>query len=127
MTRVPYDRRFDPPAPVLSLQLRLPLGEDWLQLAGVVDTGADITVFPEDIAARHLPVAGQIGVRGVTGVVQRAVLYRAELRVAGARRVLVVAGFGLELIVGRDLLRHLIVELDGPADRMTVTVPHVPS
>ena len=123
MIRLPYDESFDPPAPVLPARLGLPDAEGWLQLAALVDTGADITLVPEDVAERYLPVAGTIRIRGATGNVQDAVLYRAEISVGDLRRVLIVAAWGNEAVVGRDLLRHLIVRLDGPAQRMTVAAP----
>lgn len=120
MIQVPYDRRLDPPAPMLPLAVSLPASASRLQLVGLVDTGADITVIPEDLAKQHLPVAGTVPVCGVTGTVEHTILYRAEIHVEGARRVLTVAGFGQETIVGRDLLRTMIVHLDGPAQQMTV-------
>lgn len=119
MARVPYDHRFEPPAPVLPFRVSLPASGDWLQLAGLVDTGADITLFPEDIAERHLPVAGTIAIRGVTGEVVEATLYRAELALGDVRRTLIVAGLGREAIAGRDLLAGLVVTLDGPARQLT--------
>lgn len=125
MARVAYDERFEPPAPVLPFRVSLPASGGWLQLAGLVDTGADITVLPEDVADRHLPVAGTIGIRGVTGAVAEATLYRAELVLGNVRRVLLVAGLGQEAIAGRDLLAGLVVTLDGPA-RQLISAPGAP-
>jgi predicted aspartyl protease len=119
MVPVPYDHHFEPPAPVLPLRVNLPASGGSLQLAGLVDTGADITLLPEDIAERHLPVAGTIAIRGVTGEVVQATLYRAELEVGDHRRALIVAGLGRETIAGRDLLSGLVVTLDGPAQQLS--------
>jgi predicted aspartyl protease len=116
----PYDERFDPPAPVLPVRLRLPESGDWLQLVGLVDTGADASLFPFGVADEHLPLVGLVGVRGVTGDVERAGLYRAEVQIGGALRALVVAGMGSETILGRDVLNRFVLGLDGPARRLTI-------
>jgi predicted aspartyl protease len=120
--RVPYDRGHDPPAPVLPARLRLGGPDDWLQLAGFIDTGADVSLIPSDIAEEHLPVSGSIRIRGITGDTLETLLYRAELRIADERYVTVLPGFGSELIVGRDILNRLVVSLDGPA--LELALPH---
>jgi len=112
---VSYDETFDPPAPVLPLRLRIPDPSGWLRLVGLVDTGADITVIPSDVAERYFPVGGAVGIRGVTGVVQEAILYRVEIEFGGLRRTLLLAGFGSEVIVGRDSLNRLNINLEGPS------------
>ena len=118
MSYIPYDDGFDPPAPVVPLRVRLPGPDGWLQLMGLVDTGADITLIPQDIAERHLPLAGVVGLRGVTGDVQQAAVYRAETEIGGVARVTLVAGFGNETIVGSDVLNRLVLSLDGPARQL---------
>lgn len=123
MIRVPYDVSVTPPAPVVALLIRLVMGGGWLQLVGLVDTGADITVIPQDIGERYLPVAGVVGLRGVTGDIEEAALFRTEMEVGGMRHVGLVAAFGTETIVGRDVLNRLVLELDGPGRELTVAAP----
>lgn len=113
MNPVPYDRRFDPPAPVVPLSLRIPDPSGWVRFTGLVDTGADITVLPSDVAERYLPVGGSIEIRGMTGFIEDAVLYRAEVAIENSRHLLLLVGFGYEVIVGRDLLNRMEVKLDG--------------
>jgi predicted aspartyl protease len=120
MRAFPYDDSFSPPAPVMRLRVRPPGSSGWIQFSALVDTGADITVIPADVADRRFPLAGVIDVHGVTGDVEEAVLYRVDLDFAGIRRAAVVAGLGSEPILGRDLLEHTVLRLDGPARRLTV-------
>lgn len=120
MKPIPYDRRFDPPAPVVPLRLRIPAPSGWVRFVGLVDTGADITMLPSDVAEHHLPVGGSIQIRGVTGFIEEAVLYRAEVAIGSSRHLLLVVGLGSEVIVGRDLLNRLEVKLDGPSQMLSV-------
>lgn len=85
-----------------------------------MDTGADITVLPGDVAERYLPVGGSIEIRGVTGVIEEAVLYRAEVAIGSSRHVMLLVGLGSEVIVGRDLLNQMEVKLDGPSQMVSV-------
>jgi predicted aspartyl protease len=122
LIRLRYDDTFDPPAPVVPVWVGLSGLEDRVQLPGLVDTGADVSVLPEDFAERHLPIAGVLGVRGVTGDVRDAALYRALIALAGVERTLILPALGREMIVGRDLLASLVVTLDGPARQITLSV-----
>lgn len=124
MKPLPYDASVDPPAPVIPLRVRIPGSAGWLQLAGLVDTGVDLTLLPREIAERHLPLAGRVEIRGATGDTSAAALYLAEIEIARLRRATLVAGLGEETIVGRDLLALLRLTLDGPARLLTATAPH---
>lgn len=120
MKPIPYVGRFDPPAPVVPLRLRIPDPSGWVRFVGLVDTGADITVLPSDVAERYLPVGGLIEIRGVTGFMEEAVLYRAEVAIGSMRHILLLVGLGSEVIVGRDLLNQMEVKLDGPSQMLSV-------
>lgn len=85
-----------------------------------MDSGADVTVFPSDVAEHYLPVGGSIEIRGVTGFIEEAVLYRAEVALGGSRYYLLLVGLGSEVIVGRDLLNRLEMKLDGPSQMLSV-------
>jgi predicted aspartyl protease len=85
-------------------------------LAALVDTGADITVVPHAVV-RHLrlPSINLIGVRGVGGGLQQAVVYAAEIETDWARFTVEVVGLGDEMLFGRDALNLWTLILEGPA------------
>jgi len=85
-----------------------------------VDTGADITALPARLASElHLPVVGEVRVRGVTGA-QRALLYGVELQVAGARVMVQAAGVGAHTLLGRDVLNRWTLVFRGPEQMLEV-------
>lgn len=114
--RYPYDPGFDPPAPVLPVRIGPPGAEvEGVLLRVLVDTGADLTVVPEDVAVgAGLPPIGEVEVRGVGGEVRRATLYAAEVEVADASEVVETVGLGEEALLGRNLLNAFVLTLRGP-------------
>ena len=85
----------------------------------MVDSGADVTLIPinilQTIGARQTKTRQ---LRGVTGVAKRVGLYVVKIRLSThiIHAVYVVAGDkNTEAILGRDVLNHLVVTLDGPA------------
>lgn len=118
-----YDTRRDPPAPVLPIRIGKPGTEPTLALIALVDSGADSTVIPSDVAKRlGLPVVEQIKVTGVGGVTQRASMHAAEVDTTGFRGLIRVIGLGQEALLGRDLLNQWVVTLRGPEQVMDVEV-----
>jgi predicted aspartyl protease len=117
---VPYNELFDPPAPVLPLKLRIPAPSGWVNLVALVDTGADLTVIPADVAERYLAVAGAIRIIGVTGAAEEATLYWSEVAIGNWHHRVLLAGFGAEAIVGRDVLNRLNLTLEGPSRTLSL-------
>ncbi|MDQ7830016.1 MAG: hypothetical protein QN122_06030 [Armatimonadota bacterium] len=114
----PYDARRSPPAPVLPVRLGPPRTEPATAVAALVDSGADITVFPEGLPqALGLPRVSEVTVRGVAGTA-RVPVYAAEVEAAGRRQIVEVVGLGGEALLGRDLLNRWVVTLDGPRRTM---------
>jgi len=105
MTR--YDAsRFDPPAPVAEVTLRSPDGgRSVSQVLLLLDTGADITLLPR-AAVERLGVEPLADVRyelmGFDGTASFAPLIDHE-----------------HGILGRDVLNHAAVLLDGPRQQWT--------
>lgn len=117
----PYDSSRRPPAPVLSLRLRGPNTEPVVVLTALVDTGADITVIPQNLARRlGLPFVRGIRILGVGGFSRHATVHSAEVEVAGMRDILEVVAFGSEALVGRDLLNRWVVRFDGPSQLLGI-------
>ena len=110
-----YDRECDPPAPVIRARLGRPEGGAGVLVEGLLDSGADVTVVPAELATRlRLPPAGSSVLTGVDGHPWRAVDYSVRVEVAGGSEILRAAAFGGLVIFGRDLLNRARVLLDGP-------------
>jgi predicted aspartyl protease len=114
-----YDRSYRPPAPVITIQLAVP-GEPFSvgPLSAFVDTGADGTIVPlRYLSPLGLTVDNRKYLRSQWGerrVVDICVL---EVGIADVRLPLteiVADQLGNEVIVGRNLLNHLVLTLNGP-------------
>ena len=87
----------------------------WLAL---IDSGADATAIPinylEQIGA--LPVENR-WLRSATGERHLVQLYEVYLQIGGYGQYVFVVGdtFSDEATIGRDILNHYVVKLDGPA------------
>jgi predicted aspartyl protease len=113
--KVAYDRRYEPPAPVIPLLIASPLGGESLVLPALLDTGADCTLVPRAVArALHLPEIDEIAITGVGGGERRATVHAARLEFGGGSVLTRVAALGTESILGRDLLNRVVLRLDGP-------------
>lgn len=120
--RVPYDDRRDPPAPVLPIRIGLPRGDRALLLRALVDTGADATIIPEDVArGLRLPVVSFVRVRGIGLAPLDAAVYGAEIEAAGVRRLIDVVGLGRETLLGRNVLNDWTITLRGPEKVMEIS------
>ncbi len=124
-----YDAsHFDPPAPVARVTLCNPHSRATVSdVVLLVDTGADVTLLPRP-AVEQLGVpllAGQqyelMGFDGSTSFAPVVILDLLFLkRVFRGRYLLLEEERG---ILGRDILKHVIVLLDGPQQRWTEWAP----
>lgn len=119
-----YSAAYHPPMPMIDLAVGLPLGETVVDLQAIVDSGADATMIPvrylQQVGARR---SRKAIMRGVSGEGMLIDLYAVAVRLGPYRQGFVeVIGVvdGDETIIGRDILNHLSVTLNGPA--MTVEV-----
>jgi len=113
----PYDSTFSPPAPVLEIVVGHPQATHIeTHVRAQLDPGSDVTVLPEAVArAIGLQRAGDLEAEGYDGVVTRWPLCVATLTVAGVPlppMSVVVMPRSLA-ILGRDVLNHFIVTLNG--------------
>ncbi len=112
---VTYTNTFDPPAPVL--QVEVIANSNSTSLTALVDTGADITAIPAQVAQDILPApVGQIRIEGVTGE-DIVPTFGVMLRLNGAVTVgpveVILVDFDF-IVLGRDVLNEFILILDGP-------------
>lgn len=115
-----YDRSVEPAAPIVSVGVSSPTATaSGLRLAMLVDTGADCTCIPEDVASSLvLPVVDRAVIAGIGGATRRVSIHAATLEVAGARFIARVVSLGEEAILGRDVLERFVARFDGPRQRV---------
>lgn len=113
--RLPYDDRYEPPAPVLPVLISAPNAPGGIGVSALVDSGADVSVVPADvIRALGLPIVAWTEVRGYDGTSRRTEVHAATMQVEGLRTIVEVIGLGNEALIGRDVLNQVRIVLDGP-------------
>lgn len=113
------DGQFDPPAPVARATIRQPdRGEGVNDLRMLIDSGADVTLVPR-FAAESLGVVGtgeRYRLMGYDGTIRETDAVRIDLIFLGrrfrGRFLLTEDEIG---VLGRDVLNHVRLLLDGPA------------
>lgn len=121
-----YSREFSPPAPVVPILVSLPGETTARAIDGKLDTAADLCALPEDLIAElDLPPVRTVRAAGFLGTLHEALLYHCAIELAGHRfeHLETLATRRRYAIVGRNLLRHLVVRLDGPNSTLTLTIP----
>jgi Retroviral aspartyl protease len=124
-----YDAaHFDPPAPVARVTLRNPhSGATVSDVLLPLDTGADITLLPHTaveplgvplLAGQQYELMGFDGSKSFAPVVMLDVLFLK--RAFRGRYLLIEAERG---IMGRDILNHMILLLDGPQQQWSEHAP----
>ncbi len=114
-----YDFSYSPSAPVVEIEVTSDVSHTAVTLIAFIDSGADATMLPfeilqqlqaEEMETRYL--------RTVTGKRIAVDLYRVAIRIGvyhfPAIRA-VATDSPTEIILGRDVLNHLIVTLNGLA------------
>lgn len=114
-----YDTTYSPPIPAVELRIGPALEEAVIGLKAVVDSGADATLVPvqflQQLGARR---SRKAWMRGTTGNRVLVDLYTIAVRFGPYQQGLlevIGATASDEVIVGRDILNHLVVTLNGPA------------
>ena len=91
---------------------------------GKVDTGADVCAVPERLVAElALPPVRTVRAAGYGGVLQEVTAYRMDLSLDGFDflRVEALSTRRDYVIIGRNVLRWLIVRIDGPHETLELT------
>jgi len=117
-----FDPSYEPPAPVLPVHVDRPKDEgSGVLLHMLIDTGADCTLIPANVArALRLPLVDRTEVLGVGGSSHPARVHAARLLVGTSSLLTRVVAFGSEALLGRDVLNQLFLELDGLAQTFSV-------
>jgi predicted aspartyl protease len=118
-----YSSSFSPPAPIVPVVVGVPEGVDERQIDGKIDSGADICALPEDLIVElDLPPVRVVRAAGFGQPHQDVLLYHCALRFAGHEfpHVETLATKRPYALIGRNILRHLVVTLDGPKGLLTI-------
>ena len=121
-----FSRAFDPPAPVVAVRVRAPGGHRHTTLDGRIDTGADLCGLPEQLVIDlDLPPVRSVRAAGFVGTAHDVVVYRVDLEIDGLvfPRVETLAVGRPYVLVGSNVLRALVVRLDGPREQLDVRRP----
>ena len=116
----PHNRRYRPPLPTLKIMLRASdsSGTRTELLPALLDTGADITSVPvrilHSIGARPLD---EVRLRSHWGHAVSVITYLVDVEVSATVLPTVEVASdttNAEIVLGRDVLNHLLVLIDGP-------------
>ena len=112
-----YDRSVSPPAPIADVFFVNPATGLRTELVrGKLDTGAAVTVIPEDIVvALELVSHGEVWARSYDGSYSQQPLYYVALMVAGfsVPPVRCLAARRETALIGRNVLNRFVITLDG--------------
>jgi predicted aspartyl protease len=118
-----YSPNYDPEAPVLDIEIGIPGTEVFSSPhKALVDTGADTTVIPvEYLHAIQAEIVDRAFLRSPWDDRRAVSIYAVAMKIDRYLLTAVrVVGdeFGHEIILGRNVLNHLRILLDGPASIM---------
>ena len=120
-----YDRRYHPAMPAVSLWLGPALDEPAFEIEAIIDSGADATSVPiETLKQIGANRSRRAWMRGTTGDRLLVDLYTVGVRLGPFRQgLLEVIGDNVnaEVVVGRDILNHLVMTLNGLAGTVVVS------
>lgn len=121
-----YSSRYEPPAPALPTLISAPAGNTaspTVEVVALCDTGADTTCLPTDLVADlGLVEVDEVRVQPYEGEPVTEPLYAALLRVGDSYSQItrVISVDSSDIILGRDLLNSMRLDLDGPSQLLRV-------
>ena len=121
-----YDTSYEPSMPVATVTLIHPnQSNNLIEVTALVDSGADGTLLPIAILNQiNAPLIGDGYMRGVLGTSEPVDIYLIQMQIglyyAGGVRVVAMSDSN-EAILGRDVLNHFVVTLNGLASMVEIT------
>ena len=114
-----YSHDYVPSAPVVDVEIdgyRPELGT--VSVSAFVDSGGDGTLIPQQILERiGADFQDEVYMSGTAGGRKRFLRYTVAIRLGQAQlgNIAAIAVTGIEVVLGRDVLNHFEVRLNGPA------------
>lgn len=124
-TNTPHNRSYRPPFPALKIMLRSPGdGQSSGDILALLDTGADITSVPIRYLERiQAPEVDEVRLRSHWGHAVNVITYLVDIVIDNATLPAIEVAsdtMNSEIVLGRDVLNHLILLIDGPLHNTTV-------
>lgn len=122
----PYNSDYAPPAPILTVKVIAPGKRPKSEtIQALVDTGADLTLLPLDLLQRiNAPFILAHRMRGLLGQSTPVDIYGVTIQVVHHVikhvRVIAIRDNAEEPIIGRNVLNHFIMKLDGPNELLLI-------
>jgi predicted aspartyl protease len=117
----------DPPGPIVNVLVRSSAHtKPTLEFSGKIDTGADATVIPLALVDElQLVPRFRMMTQGYDGVMSERLGYEVDLVIEGCtiESVQVIATPRATILLGRDVLAHFIITLDGKAQTFEMVDP----
>jgi hypothetical protein len=95
-------------------------------MPGKLDSGADVCGVPDTLIERlDIPPVRVSRAAGFAGDLREVIVYRIDIELAGTsiQRVEAIATRQPYVIVGRNVLKHFVLRLDGPKDELELRAP----
>jgi len=126
-----YDSKYFPPAPVVTIKLTVKeTNLSATDLTALIDTGADASFAPLSVLESIQAGIGKVyHARSLWGETQSFSSFIVGIQMNGATLPgMVMLGYdGDEVVLGRDVLNRLWLELDGPAQTTSEPTPSIPA
>ncbi len=116
-----YTADYDPPAPIIPITL-ISLDDEQVTVGpieAIVDSGADGTLIPESyLQAIQAPAVRKARIKGITGAGFWADIFLVAIQIGPLKLhgIRAIANPAREIVLGRNVLNQLDIELNGPAE-----------
>ena len=119
-----YDANYDPAFPVVEIDVWGMKAQQLLSLKALVDSGSDATMIPLSFLQQTGAMkSGRQYMRGIAGGSYLVDMYLTHIRLGSYEVYIPVIAdrHNDQVIVGRDVLNHMIVKLNGLAHTVEVS------